>query len=346
MQTDEIIREILKSIRFRNTDIESDSHYLLNTNRRGRPIQIRVSNHGTYLRTWVDLANGKDSQMRLVDPSTSINISIVFVDAGNNLTKDCINPNCDNCAQAICKPSIVKGITSKNRQYSVLQYTYQSEMINNRYLKSIINAINRASIGGRYIDPLNNLQLKRAKVKSMTSHDSVTEENNSINLQYNMKQKIRLTEGDLHWIIRNCINEALNEIESENIDEGFGNWVQAGINGLSNIKNYSQGPSNSKLVNWTDNVRRAKQNYDDLDTVQKAQKYGYQDAPKVQMAQARRDIYREPGSNRQVSDKRRSQAYQTMINAGQQQRNIDSRKQMRQYDQNNGTNLYNQRYGR
>ena len=64
------------------------------------------------------------------------------------------------------------------------------------------------------------------------------------------------------------------------------------------------------------------------------------------MAQARRDIYREPGSNRQVSDKRRSQAYQTMINAGQQQRNIDSRKQMRQYDQNNGTNLYNQRYGR
>ena len=208
MQTDEIIREILKSISFRNTDIESDSHYLLNTNRRGRPIQIRVSNHGTYLRTWVDLANGKDSQMRLVDPSISINISIVFVDAGNNLTKDCIDPNCDNCAQAICKPSIVKGITSKNRQYSVLQYTYQSEMINNRYLKSIINAINRASIGGRYIDPLNSLQLKRAKVKSMTSHDILTEENNNINLQFKMKQRIRLTEGDLHRIIRNCIKEA------------------------------------------------------------------------------------------------------------------------------------------
>ena len=94
MQTDEIIREILKSISFRNTDIESDSHYLLNTNRRWRPIQIRVSNHGTYLRTWVDLANGKDSNIRLVDPSTSINISIVFVDKDKNLTKDCIVPNC------------------------------------------------------------------------------------------------------------------------------------------------------------------------------------------------------------------------------------------------------------
>lgn len=80
MLTNDIIREILKNIRFRNAGIESDSHYLLNTNNRGKPIQIRVSNHGTYLRTWVDMANGKDSNMRLIDPSASINISIVFID--------------------------------------------------------------------------------------------------------------------------------------------------------------------------------------------------------------------------------------------------------------------------
>ena len=29
-----------------------------------------------------------------------------------------------------------------------------------------------------------------------------------------MKQKIRLTEGDLHRIIRNCVNEALNELDA------------------------------------------------------------------------------------------------------------------------------------
>ena len=33
-------------------------------------------------------------------------------------------------------------------------------------------------------------------------------ENNSTKIQYNMKQRIRLTEGDLHRIIRKCVNEA------------------------------------------------------------------------------------------------------------------------------------------
>lgn len=211
MLTNDIIREILKNIRFRNAGIESDSHYLLNTNNRGKPIQIRVSNHGTYLRTWVDMANGKDSNMRLIDPSASINISIVFIDKGNNLTKDCIGQSdCENCGEEICKPSIVQGITSKNRKYTVLQYTYQSEMINSRYLKSIINAIKRASIGGRYIDPLNSIQMKRAKVKSMTTHDSITEDNN-LKLRYKMKKRIRLTEGDLHSIIRQQVRNILRE---------------------------------------------------------------------------------------------------------------------------------------
>ena len=220
MQTDEIIREILKSISFRNTDIESDSHYLLNTNRRGRPIQIRVSNHGTYLRTWVDLANGKDSNIRLVDPSTSINISIVFVDKDKNLTKDCIVPNCEDCSEEICKPSIVKGVTAKNRQYSVLQYVYQSEKINRKYLKSIINAINRASIGGRYIDPLRSLQLKRAKVKPLKSRDNITENNNT-KIQSNMKKRIRLTEGDLRKIVRQCVNEAADSTNRQEVSQTF-----------------------------------------------------------------------------------------------------------------------------
>ena len=161
MQTVDIIRKILKSIRFRNTEIERNSYYLLNTNRRGIPIQIRVSNHGTFLGTWIDMANGKDSKIRLVDPSISINISIVFIDKDNDLTKDCVGQSdCDNCSEDVCKPSIVKGITSKNRQYNVLQYVYRSDMINSKYLKSIINAIRRASVGGNYIDPLRSLQTK------------------------------------------------------------------------------------------------------------------------------------------------------------------------------------------
>ena len=31
-----------------------------------------------------------------------------------------------------------------------------------------------------------------------------------------MKQRIRLTEGDLHRIIRNCVNEAFKDIDNPN----------------------------------------------------------------------------------------------------------------------------------
>lgn len=211
MLTKDIIREILNNIGFRYAEIERNSYYLLSRNRNRKPIQIRISNHGTFLATWVGMANGKDSKIRLVDPSMSINISIVFIDKDNDLTKVCPGQSdCENCGESICKPSIVKGITSKNRQYTVLQYIYRSDMINNKYLKSIINAIKRASIGGKYIDPLRNLQIKKAKVKSMETHDNLTENNNT-KTQYKMKQRIRLTEGDLHRIIRKCVKEALEK---------------------------------------------------------------------------------------------------------------------------------------
>ncbi len=39
-------------------------------------------------------------------------------------------------------------------------------------------------------------------------------ENNNTKRQNTMKQKIRLTEGDLHRIIRNCVNEALDELDA------------------------------------------------------------------------------------------------------------------------------------
>ena len=41
----------------------------------------------------------------------------------------------------------------------------------------------------------------------------ITENNNNTKRQNTMKQKIRLTEGDLHRIVRQCVNEALNELD-------------------------------------------------------------------------------------------------------------------------------------
>ena len=39
-------------------------------------------------------------------------------------------------------------------------------------------------------------------------------ENNNTKTQYKMKQRIRLTEGDLHRIVRQCVNEALDELDA------------------------------------------------------------------------------------------------------------------------------------
>ncbi len=59
-----------------------------------------------------------------------------------------------------------------------------------------------------------NMKLKEFGLKS----PNITENNNT-KTQNNMKRKIRLTEGDLHRIIRKCINEALNEGSAETVGD-------------------------------------------------------------------------------------------------------------------------------
>ena len=56
---------------------------------------------------------------------------------------------------------------------------------------------------------------------------------NNTKIQYKMKQKIRLTEGDLHRIIRNCVNEALNELDARTY-ASYANKRQAQANNSQN----------------------------------------------------------------------------------------------------------------
>lgn len=139
-----------------------------------------------------------------------------------------------------------------------------------------------------------------------------------------MKQTIRLTESELRQIISESVRRVLNEsIENDELNEGFGNWLRAGVNGLSNLRSYSQGPSTSKLVNFTSNVGRNKRHLDDRDTVQKAREYGCENAPSVQMAQAREHGYSAPG-RRPVSDARKKESYDQMIAARNAQDRLNS----------------------
>lgn len=157
------------------SNTKGDSFYLIRKNNKtNHPIQIRLSNHGTYLSNWTDMEELGNSVERL-DPSLCTNISIVFVDDGSGMTKDCKGmTNCDGCNVQPCIPQTFEGQNEKGRPFQVVQYTYSSKQIASRYIKGLTKAIAEASVNGKYKDPLVNLA-KAAKVKPFSPLDNTDE---------------------------------------------------------------------------------------------------------------------------------------------------------------------------
>lgn len=187
--------------------------------------QIRVSNHGTYLRTWID---------KNYDPSISSNISIAFTSNGvptndclidpqtNEPFKDCA-PCIDhqNQSQILCKPRQVTGISNKKRKFYVTQFVYNCQYLTSHDVQLLVNAIKQASLTGEYKDPFANNIEKRAKSVILEPiepiKDSIMPQHNIINeydknVSSNNKKIIRLTEREFHNIIIEAINHALNEL--------------------------------------------------------------------------------------------------------------------------------------
>ncbi len=131
-----------------------------------------------------------------------------------------------------------------------------------------------------------------------------------------MKRTIKLTESDLRNLIESTITEAME-------DEGIGNWVRAGVDALSNPKAYSQGATQSKIYNFANNVRRAKQHYDDGDDIQRAQKYRCDNTPEMQKKLAYYRGYREPGQ-KPLSKAQRSDMISQIIDADERKKKLDS----------------------
>lgn len=126
---------------------KGNSFYLIQKRKDLPAIQIRLSNHGTYLKTWTDREELSNST-RLEDPSTCINISIVFVDEGKNM------PNCDNCEITPCVPQTFRGQNELGSPFQVMQYVYDSSKIKSRYLNGLTRAIMMACVNGEYNDQL------------------------------------------------------------------------------------------------------------------------------------------------------------------------------------------------
>ena len=176
----DIISEIIKRMKFwgsRFTDATTsfipntrgNSFYLIqNRGDNNLPVQIRLSNHGTYLETRTDRKELGDSVDR-IDPTHSINISIVFVDNGKSITDDCESQvNCEGCALPVCKPQTFAGQNEIGRPFKVYQYVYQSDTIAPRYINALAKSIFHTRHSGEYIDPLKDLP-RAAKPKEFDS---------------------------------------------------------------------------------------------------------------------------------------------------------------------------------
>lgn len=126
----------------------------------------------------VDRANLENSNERLQDPSHCINISIVFIDDGKDLTNDCEGQtNCDSCQITPCVPQTFDGQNDLGYPFQVQQYTCCSRIIRKRYLKGIVGAIIRALRTGKYTDPLSKVAKRKAANKTLDSSYPITLQN-------------------------------------------------------------------------------------------------------------------------------------------------------------------------
>lgn len=262
MKSSEIITAVLNRYKFwASKNPNSASSFIPNANatsfylmkNRGdnqSHIQIRLSNHGTYLKTWTDREHLGNSVNRY-DPTHSINISIVFVDDSSDITNDCTGQkNCDGCVLPVCKPQTFDGQDQIGRHFKVYQYVYNSNEILPRYINAITKAIFEASYKGVYIDPLRNIQ-RAAKHKELVSSTELQniDNNKDLNENINMKQnKIRLTESQLHRVIKESVKRALNEEHGfsylGNMRDAIENAIYSTINDLAAKKAIEEGQLN------------------------------------------------------------------------------------------------------
>lgn len=141
-----------------NPNQREDSYYRTYTIQNSKPIQVRVSNHGTHLWTWVD---------RNYDPTKAINISIVFSENGyhnSNIQVDMDLKYRDKEGKSI--------IIGQRQSYEVIQYVYNCQLLDNNDIAFINQAIQLICQNKKYINPLAKT-LKHAKIYKLTPNQTI-----------------------------------------------------------------------------------------------------------------------------------------------------------------------------
>ena len=173
-----------------------DSFYRTYTTQNSKPKQMRVSSHGTHLWTWYDKA---------YDPSSAINCSIVFSMDGNHNSNVTVDMN-------ITDKKDKNKVIGTRKPFEVIQFVYDCQLLEENDVALINLQIQNTWENDGFEDPLAGTP-KHAKVMKLTPNEpiEVITENKHHKTRYNMKKTIRLTESDLHRVIKESVKKMLEE---------------------------------------------------------------------------------------------------------------------------------------
>ena len=177
------------------------SYYRTYTIEGNRPLQARVSNHGTWLWTWYD---------KQYNPSYAINTCVVYSENGED------NSNIEVDMRIVDKDGNVIG---EKKPFEVTQYVYNCQLLDENDSILINQAVQNIWQNKGYKDPLANTP-KHARVMILRPNEEpeIITENKT---RYNMNKLIRLTESDLHRIVKESVQRILKETRLDYDEDNF-----------------------------------------------------------------------------------------------------------------------------
>ena len=162
------------------------SYYRTYTMEDSRPMQARVSNHGTWLWTWYD----KD-----YDPSYAINTCVVYSENGEDKSDVSVDMEIKDEEG---------NVVGERKSFEVTQYVYNCQILDDNDAALINQAVQNIWQNKGFKDPLANTN-KHAKVMILRPNETpeIITETRYTNMN---KKLIRLTESDLHSIVKESVN--------------------------------------------------------------------------------------------------------------------------------------------
>ena len=232
----EIIEDIRDNGGFYSNSKE-DSFYRVYKTQGFKPIQVRISNHGTHLWTWID---------RNYDPSRAINICIVFSKDGNYDT--------DTKVDMDLKYKNENGeskIVGQRNSFEVVQYVYNCQLLEVTDARQINSAIQTIYKNKGFQDPLINTTKQAIVCKLTPNQEPIcnannTQNNNRKNIkEIENKQIIKLSEARLRRIINESITKVLSEISINLADRAAGAAYKKAREGFGMYEPYNEIPHDS-----------------------------------------------------------------------------------------------------